>query len=625
MVRKHLLLSTALPFVLAMGVGPSLAISQLHFVPPQHSFILKVQMSLDEASERLRLAQIALDEATANGGDVEAAQTELNAAQASFDEAIANQPPAVEPEPAPEPTPEPAPAVEQTPEPEPVPELAPAVEPEPAPEQAPEPVLEEPAPAVEPTPEPAPEPTPEPTPEPAPAVEPTPEPAPAVEPTPEPAPAVEPTPEPAPEPTPEPAPEPQVEPVPEPQVEPTPEPAPAVEPTPEPAPESTPESAIEVPAEPSTPETIVTPDVVLPVENGAPVLDSAKEPDAPAVEGQIAPEVIAPTEPPAPPPVSDVEAQAATAAIIAPDIQAETGQRIAELPVVIAPPVQQEINIVQVIDNRTIINVNNTLVIQNNDSDRLQASADEVYYDRLPRGRSREVIVRPSGVQIITIRNRYGDIIQRTRVMPNGDEYVLAYAPEYDSEVYVEWIDPGLSLPALVLTIPIREYILVASNARQTDFLSFLEEPPVERVERLYSVNEVKRSARVRDKVRRIDMDSLSFDFGKATIQESQIEKLSNVADAMVEILKKNPGETFLIEGHTDAVGKDQANLVLSDRRAETVAVALTDVFGIPAENLTTQGYGERYLKVRTQKPEAQNRRVTIRRITALVAPVARN
>jgi outer membrane protein OmpA-like peptidoglycan-associated protein len=63
---------------------------------------------------------------------------------------------------------------------------------------------------------------------------------------------------------------------------------------------------------------------------------------------------------------------------------------------------------------------------------------------------------------------------------------------------------------------------------------------------------------------------------------------------------------------------------VLSDRRAESVAVALTDVFGIPAENLTTQGYGERYLKVRTQKPEAQNRRVTIRRITALVAPVAR-
>jgi outer membrane protein OmpA-like peptidoglycan-associated protein len=575
MIRKHLLLSTALPFMLALGVVPSLALPPLQVDAPRHSLILNVQMSVDDAAERLRIAQIALDEATANGGDVDAARADLNAAQAAFDEAKA----AAEPAPAVEPTPEPAPQPEVVPEPEP----APAVEP------TPEPV----APAVEPTPEPV-APAVEPTPEPAPAVEPTPEPvAPAVEPTPEPAPAVEPTPEPA---------------------------APAVEPTPEPAPAP----AAEAPAEPSTQETIVTPDVVLPVENGAPVLDSAKEPEAPAVEGQAAPVVVAPTEPPAPPPVSDVEAQAATAAVVAPDIQVEQGQRVAAPPMIVAPPLQPDINVIQVIDNRTIININNTLIIQNNDSDRLQARADEVYYDRLPRGRSREVIVRPSGVQIITVRNRYGDIIQRTRVMPNGDEYVLAYAPEYDSEVYVDFIDPGISLPPLVLTIPIREYILVASNARETDFLSFLEEPPVERVERLYSVNEVKRSARVRDKVRRIDMDSLTFDFGKATIPEAQVEKLANVADAMVEILKKNPGETFLIEGHTDAVGKDQANLVLSDRRAESVAVALTDVFGIPAENLTTQGYGERYLKVRTQKPEAQNRRVTIRRITALVAPVAR-
>jgi outer membrane protein OmpA-like peptidoglycan-associated protein len=91
----------------------------------------------------------------------------------------------------------------------------------------------------------------------------------------------------------------------------------------------------------------------------------------------------------------------------------------------------------------------------------------------------------------------------------------------------------------------------------------------------------------------------------------------------MERLLKQNPAETFLIEGHTDAVGTELANLALSDRRAEAVADALTDVFGIPPENLTTQGYGEQYLKVRTQEPERENRRVAIRRITALVAPVA--
>jgi outer membrane protein OmpA-like peptidoglycan-associated protein len=79
----------------------------------------------------------------------------------------------------------------------------------------------------------------------------------------------------------------------------------------------------------------------------------------------------------------------------------------------------------------------------------------------------------------------------------------------------------------------------------------------------------------------------------------------------------------FLIEGHTDAVGSDESNLVLSDRRAESVARLLSDRFGVPPENLVTQGYGERYLKIQTQAAEPLNRRVTVRRITPLVAPVA--
>ncbi len=49
----------------------------------------------------------------------------------------------------------------------------------------------------------------------------------------------------------------------------------------------------------------------------------------------------------------------------------------------------------------------------------------------------------------------------------------------------------------------------------------------------------------------------------------------------------------------------------------------LTEVYGIPPENLVTQGYGERFLKVRTSEAEQQNRRVTIRRVTPLVRPVA--
>ena len=126
-----------------------------------------------------------------------------------------------------------------------------------------------------------------------------------------------------------------------------------------------------------------------------------------------------------------------------------------------------------------------------------------------------------------------------------------------------------------------------------------------------------------RDKARRIDLDTVKFATGSAEIPMNQATSLRKVADAMKKILDDNPAETFLIEGHTDAVGSDDSNLILSDERAESVAVVLAEAFGIPPENLTTQGYGERYLKIRTEGPEQENRRVTIRRITPLVKPVA--
>jgi outer membrane protein OmpA-like peptidoglycan-associated protein len=88
----------------------------------------------------------------------------------------------------------------------------------------------------------------------------------------------------------------------------------------------------------------------------------------------------------------------------------------------------------------------------------------------------------------------------------------------------------------------------------------------------------------------------------------------------MNRAIAANPSEVFLIEGHTDAVGSEIDNLSLSDRRAEAVALVLAEQFGVPAENLTTQGYGEQYLKVPTPGPERANRRVTVRRITPLLS-----
>ena len=74
-----------------------------------------------------------------------------------------------------------------------------------------------------------------------------------------------------------------------------------------------------------------------------------------------------------------------------------------------------------------------------------------------------------------------------------------------------------------------------------------------------------------------------------------------------------------MMEGHTDAVGSDIDNLSLSDRRAEAVAVILTDAYQIPPENLVTQGYGEQYPKLPIAGPSRENRRVAVRRVTPLL------
>ncbi|MEP9374078.1 OmpA family protein [Mesorhizobium sp. KR1-2] len=328
-----------------------------------------------------------------------------------------------------------------------------------------------------------------------------------------------------------------------------------------------------------------------------------------------------------PPPADDKAAQQEVQPEKIVPVTAEQGKRVKERPVDLSRQERPKgTEVLKEIGDRVIIQLNNQVMVESNDRPRMRHGARDVYYEDLPRGRTRETIERGDGTRVVTIRNAYGDVVRRSRIMPDGREYVLSYVDEGDYDRVRDWRDPGRDLPPLRLDIPEDDYVLTPERVRNPDmYYDFLEQPPVERVERLYSIDEVKRSARIRDKTRRIDLDTINFEFGSAAVAENEISHLEGVAKAMERILEQNPAETFLIEGHTDAVGSELANLALSDRRAESVAAALTNVFGIPPENLATQGYGKQFLKVKTQAPERQNRRVVIRRITPLVAPVASN
>ncbi|MGR9246494.1 OmpA family protein [Rhizobium leguminosarum] len=371
--------------------------------------------------------------------------------------------------------------------------------------------------------------------------------------------------------------------------------------------------------------------VVLPVENGAAVLDSDKDADrSKGREGRRdrdrqradSQEVKVPT--------SDADAQAATggkapAPVKLEAVTREKGRKLDERPRFVRPD-GARFDDRGSDDSRVIIQYDNRTIVRGDDDRRFLRDGERPSYEELSGDRYRETITRPEGYRIVTIRNRYGDIIQRSRVDARGREDVLYYSQDlYDDPDRDYFEDPGADLPPMRLRVPLSDYIIDTRSDPNRDYYEFLSEPPVEPVERVYSLDEVKYSARIRDKVRRIDLDTITFATGSADIPMTQARTLRKVADAISQVLEKDPSETFLIEGHTDAVGSDQSNLILSDQRAESVANVLSDVYGIAPENLATQGYGESYLKVNTSAPEQENRRVTIRRVTALVRPVAAN
>lgn len=405
------------------------------------------------------------------------------------------------------------------------------------------------------------------------------------------------------------------------------------------------------PEEPATPEELppsadepVTEEAVevlppeIPAEEAAPILDSEKDNVNADVQGELTelpsdPEPAAPAEPaepPAPPPADDQSAQEDLAPPPAEEQSAvtEEGTAVGEFDFGFAePPAPEDANI-EVVQAPTrdnpvfIFKIGVNIYINNYGQERdryYNDREDEIYYEDLSRGRVRETIVRPNGVRIVTIYSRYGEVLKRTKVYPDGREFYLATYDRDDDDDGSFFIDPGRDLPPLRLNIPAREYILDADSADEEEVEFFLGQPPVEKVARIYTIDEVKRSARLRDSVRRLEVGGLTFDSGKATIGLDQVSGLATVAKAMLALLDRNPAEVFLIEGHTDAVGSDVSNLVLSDQRASTVARILTEYYDIPPENLTTQGYGERYLKVKTESAERLNRRVTIKRITPLV------
>ncbi|MFT3732191.1 MAG: OmpA family protein [Hyphomicrobium sp.] len=286
---------------------------------------------------------------------------------------------------------------------------------------------------------------------------------------------------------------------------------------------------------------------------------------------------------------------------------------------------------------RRIFKDNNRVFIQHDDNERLRRVAPNARFEKGKGGTNIAVIDRPGGYKIYSETDANGQLIRRYRRGPDGRDFIIIDNRRRHRDNFGRDLAAGigigvgvvagaailnsvLDVPPPRVTIPRDEYIVDYERASDEDVYDALSAPPVDNFRDRYTLDEIRATAALRDRMRRVDLDDITFDFGSWEVTPSQYGKLDRIARAMKRIIDRHPDEVFMIEGYTDAVGTPEDNLSLSDRRAESVAEVLTDQFQIPFENLTTQGYGEEFLKVPTSAPERLNRRVAVRRITPLLA-----
>jgi len=223
-------------------------------------------------------------------------------------------------------------------------------------------------------------------------------------------------------------------------------------------------------------------------------------------------------------------------------------------------------------------------------------------------GSTRSFVLRADGTQIVTIRDIDGRVQRRVHIGANGLETTLI-----DDTRAVEPVD--------LRTLPQfdRADYSYADSTNQDALRRALLEAERRQIGRSFSLRQIREIIEVRELAMEINLEAITFETNSSAISAAQARQLYQIGNLMADFVSTNPREVFLIEGHTDAIGDAAYNLALSDRRAETVALALAEYFGVPPENMVVQGYGERHLKIRTLEAERANRRVAVRRITDLL------
>jgi outer membrane protein OmpA-like peptidoglycan-associated protein len=98
-----------------------------------------------------------------------------------------------------------------------------------------------------------------------------------------------------------------------------------------------------------------------------------------------------------------------------------------------------------------------------------------------------------------------------------------------------------------------------------------------------------------------------------ATGQAQLVEGARSSLEEVVDLLQTEPDKKIRVEGHTDSRGDAEANLKLSEQRAQAVVDALVSM-GVDKERISAMGMGEDFPidSNETEEGRARNRRVDV-------------
>jgi outer membrane protein OmpA-like peptidoglycan-associated protein len=144
-----------------------------------------------------------------------------------------------------------------------------------------------------------------------------------------------------------------------------------------------------------------------------------------------------------------------------------------------------------------------------------------------------------------------------------------------------------------------------SAKAREASFLATVRN----RKTRSLSLGEREQIAEIADAKPKIDLE-IQFDYNSADISKASMAAVQELGKALSNPSLK--GSTFVVAGHTDAVGSEPFNQDLSERRADTIKHYLVDKYGLAGSDLVTVGYGKTKLKNPDNPTDAVNRRVQV-------------